>query len=124
MDWWFRGGLNAIEEADGKFLEQLILSQVEGGKMFPIDEHEYAIFQTHRVHSLNKVVSVSVPQEAEPESEASTLPQTEVRQSIKIQTLLAGIGAHMGLKIWIPRNDRAAVLAGLKSDSHLLDVSH
>jgi hypothetical protein len=118
----FRGGLNAIEETDGKFLEQLILSQVEGGDTFPIDEHEYAKFQTHRVHSLNKVVSVSVPQEAEPESEASTLPQTEVRQSIKMQTLLAGIGAHMGLKIWIPRNDRAAVLGGLKNDSHLLDV--
>jgi predicted RNA-binding protein len=116
----FRGNINAIDEADGKFLEELILSQVKNGKTFPIDEQENTKLLTHRVRSRNKVVSVSVPQETELETDATMLLEPEVRQSIKIQTLLAGIGAHMGLKIWVPRNNKASVLTGLKSDSHLL----
>jgi hypothetical protein len=34
----------------------------------------------------------------------------KVRESIKIQAVIAEIGEKMGLKIWLPRNDRAAVL--------------
>jgi hypothetical protein len=34
-----------------------------------------------------------------------------------MQALLAKIGAEMGMKIWIPRNDRAAVLAEWKTDN-------
>ena len=40
---------------------------------------------------------------------------SETRESIRVQALLAAIGARMGLKIW-PKNDRAAVLGEWKGE--------
>src|SRR5207247_1435448 len=37
------------------------------------------------------------------------------RESIRVQAALAQIGATMGLKIWLPANDRAAVMREWKS---------
>jgi hypothetical protein len=51
---------------------------------------------------------------AEVESPADLLvrsaPELVVRESTKIQALIAAIGARMGLSVWLPRADRAAVL--------------
>jgi hypothetical protein len=41
---------------------------------------------------------------------SSQEPEQESRESIRIQALLAKIGARMGLSIWIPRSDRGSVL--------------
>lgn len=112
-----RNSLNPLDEQDGKFLEQALLAQVTSRKIFEINEQDYEKLITHSVRRVDKVVSVSVPQEREIES----LPaQTEVRESIKIQALLARIGAQMGMKIWIPRNDRTAVLSEWKFDPKVI----
>jgi hypothetical protein len=37
-------------------------------------------------------------------------PEVEVRESTKIQALLASIGAQMGFGVWLPKSDRRAVL--------------
>lgn len=56
----------------------------------------------------SKVVAVSVPEEKE---EISDKPgDATVRQSTKIQALLAEVGEKMGFKIWLPRSDRQKVL--------------
>jgi len=112
-----RTSLNQIDESDGQFLEQFILAQVNGTETFEIDEQEYEKLATHKVRRTDKVVSVSVPQDNYADAEDDSRPaHTDVRESIKMQALLAYIGAQMGMKIWIPRNDRAAVLSEWKSD--------
>jgi hypothetical protein len=61
-------------------------------------------------------VAVSVP-ENEYEEETRPVPaQGEVRESIQIQALLADIGFRMGMQVWLPRSDRAAVAAEWKGD--------
>lgn len=115
-----RNSLNPLDEKDGKFLEQTILAQVNSDKTFEINEQEYEKLITHKVRRADKVVSVSVPQEKDNEVQPA---QIDVRESIKMQALLAKIGAQMGMKIWIPRNDRTAVVSEWKGDpSSVLEI--
>lgn len=102
-----RASLNRISDADGKHLEDLLRGQVEGGTSFEVDESEYRKLVTQRVHRHDRVVSVSVPQEDEREK-----PQDEpsLRESYRLQALLAEIGEKMGYSIWLPRRDRSSVL--------------
>ena len=109
-----RGSLNILDELDGEFLEKLISSQAEKSELFEIDEHEYIKFLKHKVRRPEGEIAVSIPQDTE--NEEQVVPRSEVRESIKIQALIAKIGAQMGLKIWVPRNDRTAVLSEWKSD--------
>jgi predicted RNA-binding protein len=109
-----RSSLNVLSQSDGQFLEQLVLAQVNGDETFEIDEREYTKLIRHKVRRPDREVTVSVPQDTDAEVEAS--PRSEVRESIKIQALLANIGAQMGLRIWIPRNDRTAVLGEWKAE--------
>jgi hypothetical protein len=104
-----RGSLNQLTKQDGTFLEQLLREQVEDGKDYPLDEKEYARLLTRRIRRHDKtVVSVTVPEDDEEVTEA--VPVAEVRDSTQIQALLARIGAEMGMRIWLPRGDRANVL--------------
>src|SRR5215213_9506762 len=87
-----RSSLNQLQQRDGQFLEKLLLAQVTNGKTYPLDERDKQKLATHTVRRLDKVVTVSVPQESEPEAAPISPPQAEVRESIKIQAMLAGIG--------------------------------
>lgn len=68
----------------------------------------------HVVKLPDSVVVVSVPtheeEEEEDEEETSADQGEELRESMQVQALLARIGAAMGFKIWLPRNDRSRVL--------------
>jgi hypothetical protein len=53
---------------------------------------------------------------------APPAPEVQTRESIRVQALLAEIGARMGMAIWIPRADRGAVLKEWKNeDTSLID---
>jgi hypothetical protein len=68
------------------------------------------------------VVTVTVPQDTDNEPEAPSA-RPESRESIKMQALLANIGAQMGMKVWIPRADRTAVLTHWQDeDQALIDI--
>jgi hypothetical protein len=117
-----RASLNQLNNSDGSFLEEFILSQKDGGETFDIDEDGYQKLITHRIHRIDRVVTVTVPQDTEIEY-INPLPQPEVRESIKIQSMLAMIGSQMGMSIWLPRADRSAVLTEWIDQVHvLLDV--
>src|SRR5688500_4074450 len=103
-----RNSLNALDYEDGKFLEILILSQLGNGLTYEVDESKYAKYLKHTVRRTEGEIKVSVPQDLENEE---NLHPPEIRESAKIQALIAKIGSQMGLRIWIPRNDRAAVLS-------------
>lgn len=112
-----RNSLNILDEKDGKFLEQVILDQVNSDQIFEINEQEYEKLVTHKVRRVDKVISVTVPQDSLIENKKDAFsPPADIRESIKIQTLLAKIGIQMGLKIWLPRNDRNSVISELKDE--------
>lgn len=117
-----RGSLVRLEETDGRFLHETIIDQSSQGKAFPLDDHDAKKLATHTVTRPDKVVSVSIPDDSRTAEEAPPAPETEIRESIRIQALIARIGARMGLQIWLPRNDRGAVLREWKdAGSHVLE---
>jgi predicted RNA-binding protein len=117
-----RASLTALSDEDGKFIEQLLNSQRNDGKIFPIDPDDKKRMIIHRVRRIDKEVTVSVPENDEDDS-SEQASHSEIRESIKIQALLAAIGNEMGMKIWIPRNDRVRVLSEWKNNhSPLVDV--
>lgn len=109
-----RASLTRLDDADGAFLEGLIREQMDGGETYPIDPDEFRKLATHRIRRADKDVIVTVPEGTDIDEEEAQRP--EVRESVKIQALLAEIGSRMGMKIWVPRSDRGVVLAEWPGD--------
>ena len=110
-----RGSLVRLEDEDGEFLEAALLKQEHSGRLFAYDVEAYKKYLLPRVRGEKKDIPVSVPTNEDSEDTEIVAEQSDVRESIKIQALLADIGAKMGMKIWIPRNDRSRVLSECKS---------
>ena len=102
-----RSSLNRLDEDDAKFLEAALTRQSRDRVVFEIDEAKYKRLLTQRVRRPDKVVSVTVPEDAD-----KSVDDTSIRESHRIQALLATVGEKMGFKIWIPRQDRGEVLKG------------
>lgn len=118
-----RGSLNELSATDGRFLEELLTEQARRLHPYPFDEREYQKHLTRPVRGSSKTVDVTVPENAEDETAVAPVIQDEVRESIKMQALLAHIGQKMGMKIWIPKADRSRVLSEWKGgESALLDT--
>jgi hypothetical protein len=116
-----RGSLVRLDDKDGDLIANAILEQAKNPKNYPLDENDLRKLRTHVVTRADKVVSVSVPEETDELDLEATAPaleqaEAETRESTRMQALIARIGASMGLSIWVPRNDRAAVLRELNSD--------
>jgi hypothetical protein len=117
-----RSSLVHLEDDDGRFLANRLRAQSEGGNIYPLDADDVRKLATHTVNRSNKVIAVSVPDDSAITEEAEAPPETEVRESIRIQALLASIGTSMGFAIWLPRADRAAIVKELDADApRLLD---
>lgn len=117
-----RASLTHLDENDGKFLENLLISQIEEGTEYPVDLAEYKKYFKSRVRGIDKAVTVSIPEDTENELTKGRV-ESEVRESIKIQALLANIGEKMGFRIWIPKNDRSRVLSEWNPESgDLIDI--
>jgi hypothetical protein len=104
-----RGSLVQLSDVDGAFLEALLQRQAHNGTVYPIDEEKWHKALGQRVRLAAREISVSVPEE-EQEDEVAEPEPSAVRESIKMQALLARIGEAMGFKIWLPRADRGRVL--------------
>lgn len=115
-----RGSLVRLDNRDGKFLAEKLTAQSVGGRLYPLDEQESRKLRTHTVTRTDKVVTVSVPDDTAAMDEAIIAPETETRESTRVQALIANIGARMGMSIWIPRSDRAAVLKEWKNEQNTL----
>jgi predicted RNA-binding protein len=113
-----RGSLVQRSAEDGQFLEHLLAAQETDTRSWPVDEDELRRLLTPRVRGATKDIAVTVPTEAEPEAEIAVVA-AEIRESTRVQALIAEIGARMGMQIWIPRSDRQAVLAEWKGDHPL-----
>lgn len=105
-----RGSLNRLEDADGALLEQVLRNQAANPRPYPLDERVRRNLTYHRIRTSTRDVPVTVPEDVELE-ETIGEESPEVRESLKIQALLGQIGTKMGMQIWIPFRDRAAVAA-------------
>jgi hypothetical protein len=85
---------------------------------YPLSEQDKHRLARHTVNRPDKVVTVSVPEDTEPAEAPEVMREDETRESIRIQALVATIGAKMGMSIWIPRADRGAVLKVWKNDGN------
>jgi len=116
-----RGSLVKLDDADGKFLFEVLTAQGSEKKPYPLSEEDLRKLKTHVVNRQDKVVSVTVPEDVVTPEEEQTEP-TAVRDSHKMQALIAQIGARMGMEIWLPKADRGNVLKEWKPDnSELLE---
>jgi len=113
-----RGSLVRLDDQDGVFLAGKLNSQAAGGKTYPLSDQDKHRLARHTVNRPDKVVTVSVPEDMEPAEAPGGMPEDETRESIRIQALVANIGAKMGMSIWIPRADRTAVLKVWKSEAN------
>jgi hypothetical protein len=111
-----RGSLVRLDDHDGDFLAKQLTVQSAAQKPYPLDEVETKKLTTHTVNRPDKVVTVSVPDDSGAVEEAPPVEETESRESIRVQSLIAQIGARMGMAIWIPPADRAGVLREWKKD--------
>jgi hypothetical protein len=118
-----RASVARLDENDGRLLEEWLIAQETHGELFPVDEDDYARFVAHQVRAASGLVAVSVPEESPPASVETPRRPAEVRESIKIQSILAKIGSEMGMRIWIPKADRGAVLGEWEpEDGALVDI--
>jgi hypothetical protein len=115
-----RISFTALVPTDGEFLVDALQRQAERLRTFPLDPREQRLASGYQVNRADGVVSVTVPDDLEDSTDASEAPRVDVRESIKIQALLARIGAAMHMRIWIPANDRAAVIGELGNDDSAL----
>lgn len=111
-----RGSLVKLDDKDGKFLAEALSAQAKLPQAYALNESERKKLTTHTVNRPDKVVTVSVPEDSTPTEEASAPQEGETRESIRIQSLIAQIGAQMGMSIWIPHADRGGVLKEWKND--------
>lgn len=119
-----RISLNKLAPDDGQFLENLLTAQQSGGHTYAVDEDKYRRWLAQKVRRADKVVPVTVPEDDKVENEKDTADKTQsIRESAKIQALLAAVGEKMGFKVWIPKNDRSTVLQEwTPEDGSLIDV--
>jgi len=110
-----RGSLARISDQDGQFLESLLREQASSGTPYPVDPEDYRKLLAHKVRRQDKDVAVTGPEDVE-EPEIADVAQAlpDVRESIRVQGLLAQIGSRMGMQIWIPKSDRAGILGEWK----------
>jgi hypothetical protein len=119
-----RISLNKISPEDGQFLEKLLVSQESGGQFYPVDEDKYRRWLAQKVRRSDKVVPVTVPEDDESDDQPEVPDKVQsIRESAKIQALLAAVGEKMGFKVWIPKNDRSTVLQEWSpEDGSLIDL--
>jgi hypothetical protein len=104
-----RRSLNRLDDSDGEFLDKLLRGQAGEGREFPVDDGEFRKLVSSRIRRADKVVAVTVP-ENDPAEPVDASDDGHVRPSSQIQASPAECGERMGFKIWLPRNDRSAVL--------------
>ncbi len=115
-----RSSLVRLDDQDGRFLVEKLKAQAAGGKPYPLDEAEARKLAMHTVNRSDKVITVSVPEDSHALETTEVVPETETRESIRIQALIATIGVQMGMSIWIPRSDRGGVLKEWKGEGNKL----
>ena len=116
-----QSSLVKLSATDGAFLADALRKQSSAQLSYPFSERDKKLLSksSETVKSPGRIVTVVVPEAAEPDSDASDVPRVleEARESIKKQALLVEIGTKIGFDIWVPRSDQARIERELSSDA-------
>jgi hypothetical protein len=104
-----RRSLQKVDESDAAYLDSMLRQQADHGHQFPIDQQQYDNALKRRIQRPEGSVVVTVPDDGQ-EDVGDFQPPSCDRESIRIQAHLCRIGEAMGLKVWVPMNDRTRVL--------------
>ena len=120
---FFRGSLNRFDESDGSYLVELLKAQQENLRSYPLtakDRRQLARKGT--IRTPDRKVEIEVPDHGEDDISSDSMtdqvPATGSRESTQMQAKVAQIGAAMGFRIWVPRNDKAGVLEHVPPGMH------
>jgi hypothetical protein len=105
-----RQSLRQIELDDGKLLAEALRAQSATPQPYPLTDEDRRALRVSRVERTDRAIEVVVPDAQTDASTPHSSPPAELRESVRVQALLASIGEKIGLSIWIPRNDRGGVL--------------
>ncbi len=104
-----RRSLQKLDARDGEFLESLLNEQASKRRVFDFDRQQYDQALKRRIQRPEGSVVVTVPDDKQ-EEHSDALPGPSDRESFRVQAQLCRIGEAMGLKVWLPMNDRSRVL--------------
>ena len=116
---YFRSSLRELADEDGEFLLSALKKQACEKHEFPFsDRDRRQLARKRTIRTIDREVVVEVPEEDDDpiQAELEPLAPGEERQSNQVQSKISQIGAVMGLRIWVPRNDRARVLEHVQKD--------
>lgn len=116
-----RASLREINAADGKILHDMLVEQATRQKSYPlsaIDKQRIGVKSTVRTVDRSVVVEIPADEKAEEVEAAVKISKDSFRESLKVQSTIARIGAEMGFRIWVPRSDKQRVLEHVPSDIH------
>jgi hypothetical protein len=122
-----RASLREINPADGKILHDMLVEQATKPKPYPLsatDKQRIGLKST--VRTVDRSVVVEIPHEdvVEEADTAVKSSKDDFRESLKVQSTIARVGAEMGFRIWVPRSDKQRVLERVPDEIHqaFLDV--
>jgi hypothetical protein len=106
-----RTPLIALTPGDADLLIGALTEQATEKRQYPLTTQDEARLGRKRsVRTLDREVIVEVPDEDVHDTTShDEPPDEEFRQSHRVQAAVARIGAEMGFRIWVPRNDRQKV---------------
>ena len=107
-----RASLVPLNASDGELLARLLANQGKEQRSYPLTAQDEArLGRKHSVRTVDREVLVEVPDDEEAPSESNIVSsEEEFRESHRVQAAVARIGAEMGFRVWVPRNDRQKVL--------------
>ena len=117
---FFRSSLNTFNESDGGYLLDLLNQQQVSQNIYPLtDKDKRELTGIMVVRALDQDVEVDVPDDTFADaSAADQVPATSRQESVQMQAKVARIGAEMGFRIWVPRNDKGQVQEHIPGSMH------
>jgi len=103
-----RGSMREMLKADGDLILNILTKINSTDIKYLLSEDDLKKIKGHKIRTQSsKEVRVTIPENDEVHLEDD---QEKIRDSIRIQALLARIGERMKMRIWIPKSDRNRVL--------------
>lgn len=122
----FQRSLRRMPDEDGAFLLELLERQAQCLRVYELTSKDLRSINRATVRTAAGELPVEIPGEDEETEGIGEVvdKEAEIRQSHRIQALIAEIGSKMGFKIWLPKSDRERVKSATPYDlsATLVDI--
>ncbi|RMH52653.1 MAG: hypothetical protein D6686_02165 [Alphaproteobacteria bacterium] len=103
-----RASLTDITPGDGAVIREALEAQAANPQPCPLTARDRRFLRrAPTLRTAKGEISVEIPGDTREEEAPPAAATPGERESTRIQATLARIGATMGFRIWVPRNDRA-----------------